>query len=489
MKTITSSVLSLIQNKAPQYVGRTSGTSSALLGNGPGRPGIEAQMRTMGSVSTVFAIVDAISDSMAEADWALYPIGSDEPETAHPAALLWETPNPFMDQDTFVKTAMQHYDLAGETTWNVSRTSLVRTGGQRVSDMPLELWPVLPDYLTPVPHKDKFLEGWVYQVPGGEAEPWTTKDLIQMKRPSPFDPYRGIAPIASAMIDVFGAKAASEYAAAWYRNGATPGGIIQFPERLPDDAYDEFVDRWRAQHQGTMNANRVAVLEGATWTSITQSMRDQQFEELSKLNREFIREAYRFPRALLGYADDVNKASARAGIEIFVTLCIRPRLNALQAVLNTVLLPMFGAAAKGYEFRFTNPVVADKEMELLELTSKSTAAKTLVEAGFEAKAVLKAVGLPDMAFEKPAATAPAAPGGDSAPARVTEPVENEIPLDDIVGARRGRPSLANDPDARRMWDQMQDYWREFPNAPDETVGDHLGVSRWTVARYRSAFKK
>jgi hypothetical protein len=218
-------------------------------------------------------------------------------------------------------------------------------------------------------------------------------------------------------------------------------------------------------------------------------MRDQQFEELSKLNREFIREAYRFPRALLGYADDVNKASARAGIEIFVTLCIRPRLNALQAVLNTVLLPMFGAAAKGYEFRFTNPVVADKEMELLELTSKSTAAKTLVEAGFEAKAVLKAVGLPDMAFEKPAATAPAAPGGDSAPARVTEPVENEIPLDDIVGARRGRPSLANDPDARRMWDQMQDYWREFPNAPDETVGDHLGVSRWTVARYRSAFKK
>lgn len=468
--------LAAVSNKAPTYVTRGTTFSPSLLGNYPGRPNVESQMATMGSVSTVFAIIAGIGDSMAEADWGLYRIGEEEPSPDHPAAQLWEKPNPFMDQDTFVKTAMQHYDLAGETDWNVSRTALTRGDGQRVSNIPLELWPVRPDYLTPVPHPTRFLDGWIYQPRGGDPEPWRVDEVVQMKLPSPFDPYRGMAPIASAMIDVSGARAASEYASMWFRNNAAPGGIITFPERLPDDAFEEFTSRWRENHQGTRNANRVAVLEGATWTSVGQSMRDMQFEEIAKLNREFIREAYRFPRALLGYADDVNKASARAGIEIFVILCIRPRLNALQAVLNTVLLPMFGSLGKGYEFRFTNPVVADKEMELLELTAQSTAAKTLVEAGFDPKAVLKTVGLPEMAYSKPE-KAPAAPAKapDDSP-------DGPSPI-----RRAGRPSTAEDSAARAVWEQAGEYWDTHPYASFDTVSAFVGVSERTLRRYRDVF--
>ena len=53
------------KNTAPAYVSRNYSSSMAMLGNGPARPNVEAQMQTMGAVSTVFAIVDAISDSPA----------------------------------------------------------------------------------------------------------------------------------------------------------------------------------------------------------------------------------------------------------------------------------------------------------------------------------------------------------------------------------------------------------------------------------------
>ncbi len=462
-------------NNAPQYVPKGYNNAPSMLGNAPGRPNVEAQIRTMGSVSTVFAIVNGIGDSMAEADWTLYPIGSDVPVKNHPAGILWENPNPFMDQDTFVKAAMEHYDLAGETDWYVSRTALESpTTRRRISEQPMELWPVRPDFLTPIPHPTKYLEGWIYEVPGTMPVRWQNNDLIRMLLPSPFDPYRGIAPIASAMRTVGNVNAAAAYTEAWFRNGAAPGGIIEFPERLPDDAFDEFTERWRRQHQGPMNANRVAVLEGAKWTSITQTMRESQFEELSKLDREWIREAYRYPRALLGYSDDVNKASARAMIEIFVTLCIRPRLNALQAVLNTRFLPMFGASATNLEFRFTNPVVADKEMELLELTTKAEAAATLTGAGFDPDDVLKTVGLPPMAFSKPEPPAMAAPDDEDG---------NGAPP-----ARRGRPSRQNDPDARAIWEDAETYMREHRTVPFSAVANLVGVSERTLRRYKGQFE-
>lgn len=460
---------SSFQNNAPRYVANYNPNRS-MLGNAPGRPNVQAQILTMGSVPIVFAIVAGIGESMAEADWALYPIGGDEPVRNHPAALLWEQPNPHMDQDTFVKAAMEHYDLAGETDWYVSRTSLTRGDGSRISDMPLELWPVRPDFLTPIPHPTRYLDGWIYQVPGLEEAKWKNEDLVRMLLPSPFDPYRGIAPIAAAMRQAGSSTAAAEYMSSWYRNGAVPGGIIEFPERLPDEEFTEFTNRWREQHQGPSQANRVAILEGAKWTSITATMRDSQFEELAKLNEEWIRRVYRFPAALLGDSENVNKATVDGMQHHFELYLIRPRLSALQAVLNTKLLPMFGASAKGLEFRFESPVVDDKESAVTQMVGKANAAKTLIEAGFEPADVLRTVGLPDMGFEKPEPPALPAPSGDPA-----------------TGARPQRRTTADDPEARAIWENAA-LMLSAPTKPTfEAVAGLVGVSERTLRRYRDTF--
>jgi HK97 family phage portal protein len=463
-------------NRIPPYTDRRA--NSPLQDNtGIGMPTAERQMRAYMQIGIVFAIVSRISEAVAEADWGLYRTGSapdSDPVTDHPAAQLWENPGidvetkqVILDQDEFIEAAQQHFELAGETDWYVGRA--------RGFNMPVEMWPIRPDRIEPVPDQNKFIAGWLYRPPSGrEVIPWKRDEVIQMKRPNPLDPYRGLGPLAAAMIDVFGEQAASEYNAAFFRNSAEPGGIIRFPERLDDDRYEEFVDRWRQQHRGVQNAHRVAILEGAEWQERKYTMREMQFPELRKLNHEFIRQAFGFPKSMLGDTEDVNKAAAIAGEYVFVRWIVRPRLNRLQATLNSQLLPMFGRFGEGFEFRFKTPVPADKELEIQELDSIAARAKTLVDAGYDPADVAKYVGLPAMAFEKPASTLPPVGGGD-------EPSEP-------APARRGRPSTADDPEARATWQEAVDYMVEHPSASFGAVAGLVGVSERTLRRYRDTFE-
>ncbi len=91
-----------------------------------------------------------------------------------------------------------------------------------------------------------------------------------------------------------------------------------------------------------------------------------------------------------------------------------PRLDNFRTVLNTRFLPMFGSTWRNYEFNYVNPVPADAESERADLTAKTNAFKTLIDAGVSADDAAEVCGLPPMRVEKkpePVPVAPGAPGG------------------------------------------------------------------------------
>lgn len=368
---------------------------------------IETYLNTFGQTSVIFAIVARISEAVAAVDWNVYKATDLEEETpliAHPASTLWNNPNPFYSRADFVETAMQHFDLAGETDWYVGRSVAFPSAMQ-----PLELWPIRPDKVLPVTSPKKFIEGWAYREKGFGYIPWRLDELIQLKRPNPVDPFRGIGAVAAAMIDVYSAKAAAQYNSAFFKNSAEPGGIITFPDRLPDEEYDEFIKRWREQHQGPSNAHRVAVLEGATWTDRKYTMHDMEFVEGRKTNNDFIRQAFGYPKAMLGDTENVNKASAIAGEYVFVRWIIKTRLDRIKDVLNYKLLPLFGAQGKGVKFGYQNPNPADSDSQRLDRDSDAKRVKLLTDAGYDPADVLAYVGLPPMKWAAPAKPAFGAP--------------------------------------------------------------------------------
>lgn len=375
-----------------------------------------------GSVGTLFAIVSQISNAVASTEWHLYRRTSVRDKKRrievlnHAFMIVWEKPNPFYTGDLFRETVQQHLDLVGEGV-----IVLHKSGG-----LVLEMWPVRPDRVEPVRHPEKYLTGYIYTGPDGEEVPLELDQVIHIKYPNPKDPYRGMGPVQTVLNDIDAARFSAEWNRNFFINGARPGGIIKVDHRMNDSQFKEFVTRWREQHQGIANAHRVAVLENAEWIDTNFSMSDMQFVELRNLPRELIREAFAFPKPMLGTVDDVNRANAEAGKEIMAENQTIPRLRRWKSVVNTFLLPQF-ANGKALELDFDDPTPINHEAEDRQRNSQSSSAATLVKAGYHPEDVTDAMGLPRMRWV-----------GIPSPGMVEDGEEGNNPSDQQPANERGR---------------------------------------------------
>ncbi|MFD3802636.1 phage portal protein [Streptomyces sp. NPDC058619] len=415
-RTMLGAILNRVAAPAAPPVPFSSRAQSHGFGFG-GRRDATAQMAAMGSVGTLFSIVNRTSNATSQVEWKLWrkaKSGRKEDRvevTSHAALDLWNKPNPFMPRQEFVEVVQQHVDLTGEGWWVVSR--------HKASPIPLELWPVRPDRITPIPDPETYLRGYMYQGPDGQQIALELNQVIQLRMPNPLDPYRGMGPVQAIMTDLDATKYSAEWNRNFFLNSAEPGGIIEVPNALSDPQFDELRARWNEQHRGVANAHRVAILEHGKWIDRKFTQRDMQFAELQGVSNGVIRGAFGMPKFAVGDVEDVNRASADASAAWFSSMLTVPRLERFKSALNHDLLPMFGATTQDLEFDYENPVSEDRELAAKELTARTSAARTLIEAGLSTEAVLAAVGLPDIE------AAPAAGGeGQATPREIADMVQS-----------------------------------------------------------------
>ncbi len=386
---------------------------------GASRQSREQQLRAYGRSGTVFSIVSLLQSAPAGADWHLYkkqPVdarrryastdqGSDQRTEVitHAALSLWSKPNDFHTAFEFREGSNQHLELTGETFWVLNNEG---------TNFPTSMWYVRPDRMEPVPDPDDFLLGWIYNGPNGEQIPLQNDEVIIERLPDPLDSFRGMGPVASITANIEQQQYATQYQRNLFYNGADPGGVITIDKRLSDPEWDEFVERWRESHQGVARAGRVGILEnGATWTGNSHSNKDLEYGGLRLANRDELREAWRIHKAMLGTTDDVNRANAQTGEEVFVSWQTIPRLDRRKDTLNGKLLPLFGSTGQGVEFDYDDPSPDNREENNAELVAKTNAFSVLVGAGVDPDDAAEVVGLPSMAMVGKAVQAPVAPPG------------------------------------------------------------------------------
>jgi HK97 family phage portal protein len=412
--------LAKVSNQGPPVpmTGGSYGLSSLAIG--AVGTDLEAYMRAYGTVGTVWQIVHLLASNTAKPQWKLYRTsqdgrvryttndqGSDQRREVvkHQALTVLYQPNPFYSRFALMEASQQYLELTGESWWVIERDPR--------SNIPLGLWCVRPDRMDPVPDRDKYLKGYVYTAPDGrEQVPLNVDDVVFVKFPNPLNPYRGIGPVQSVLVEVDAARSAGEWNRNFFLNSARPDGVIQVDHTLQDEEWEQLTERWREAHRGVGRAHRVAVLEaGATWVPTTGAIKDMDFPNLRNVSRDLIREAWGIHKIMLGNSDDVNRANAQTGEEVFSNWSIAPRLDRWRDALNTQFLPLFGTAGDNVEFDYVYPLPQNREQDNAELTAKTGAALTLVQAGFDPQAVLEAVGLPDMPVAERAVQAPALPPG------------------------------------------------------------------------------
>lgn len=379
----------------------------------------EIYLRAFGTSGTIFSIVTTLATSVSTPAWHLYrsqPVdkrrryttadqGSDQRTEVinHAAATLWANPNSFNLTSEFIAASQQHLELCGEAWWVLDRG---------MGNFPASMWLVRPDRMEPVPDPDAYLKGYIYYSPDGQKIPLDVNDVIFTKMPNPLNPYRGLGPVASILVNTDAMRYANEYNRNFFLNNAAPGGIIQVDHRLSDSEYDELSNRWRESHQGVSRAHRVAMLEnGAQWVPTGITNKDMDFANLINTERDMLREAWGIHKSILGNSDDVNRANAQTAEEVFGSWKLLPRLSLIRNSLNYRLLPQFGSTGQGVEFDYDNPLPDNREADNAELTAKATAWSVLVNAGADPHAALEVVGLPDMEITEKATQEPALPPG------------------------------------------------------------------------------
>lgn len=381
--------------------GRGSGVFNLGAIGGRGRSG---ELGSMSATATLYGVITKLAQITSAPTWSLdrkparpgdepIPLAGARAENAAPLKVLNKpNPVPFMTRKMLFAAAQQHKDLCGEFYWVVTK----------FMGTPVEIWPVRPDRMHPVPGERTLVVGYVYRSPDGEEIPLELSDVIvSIGVSDPNDMMRGISPIGALAADLAQSEAQSAWQNSLYRNSANPGGIIKVGRKLGDDEWEQLVERWRMEHQGVQNAGRVAVLEEGDFTPISYSQKDMQFVESRNLTRQAVFDAYGFPKFGIGDVDDVNRASADASLALLAQTLAVPRLTDFREVLNEQFLPMFGPLWRNYEFNYANPVPPDAETDRLDLTARTNAFSTLVGAGVHEDDAAEVCQLPAMRFEKP----------------------------------------------------------------------------------------
>ena len=256
-------------------------------------------------MTAVYACVRILSEAIAGLPLHLYHYNDDggkEKALEHPLyLLLHDEPNPEMSSFVFRETLMTHLLL-----WGNAYAQIIRNGKGEI----VALYPLMPNRMT----VDRDSQGqlyYSYQMSNSDAPTMPGGTVIL--KPSDvlhvpglgFDGLVGYSPIAMAKNAIGLAIATEEFGAKFFANGATPGGLLEYPGTVKDP--DRVRESWNKGFSGSQNAGKVAILEeGMKYTPISIAPEQAQFLETRKFQINEIARIFRVPPHMVG---DLEKSS------------------------------------------------------------------------------------------------------------------------------------------------------------------------------------
>lgn len=335
------------QDDRPKIIPFTPSASFGL--SEPPQYSLSAQMASYSS--WVYACIRKISSEIANISLRLYKRKNEnevEEIKKHDVLDLLDGVNEFMTRYDLFELLGIYLELTGEAFW----WKIKNNNGKIVSIYP---W-LSPVNMDVVPSPEKFVEGYVYRVPGsGKEIVFNSDEIIHFKYPNPQNPYRGLSPVKAAEIAIASDREASKWNWNFFKNSATPRGVLELEGTLTQEQFERIRTQWESMHQGGRNAHRLAILEGGgKFKEIGLKQTDMDFVSLRKYSRDEIFAIFGIPKGVIS-AEDINRAVAEAHKAVFVEETIVPKLRKIVSYLNEFLLPDYGDDTLFFDFDDPSP--------------------------------------------------------------------------------------------------------------------------------------
>jgi HK97 family phage portal protein len=301
-----------------------------LFGVGETDAGIQVTETRALNCAAVFAAVRLISESVASLPAILYERIDDGKQraTEHPTyVLLHDTPNPEMTAFSF------HESLQGQSLMRGNGYAEIERNG---AGKPLALWPLPPDRVKP--RRDANGRRYYEVQTASGVRNLPAENIIHIPGLG-FDGTVGYDVLSLARESLGLTLGVEKSGAKYFGNGSRPGGVLEVPGRLSEDARKNLKESFAELHQGLSNAHRLAVLEeGMKWAATGNTPEEAQFLETRRFQTVEVCRWFNVPPHMLRDLDRATFSNIEhQGID-FVTYTLRPWLIRREQEFNRKLL-------------------------------------------------------------------------------------------------------------------------------------------------------
>lgn len=281
--------------------------------------------------------------------------------TSHPFLDLWNDPHPRLTQFQFLKITLEFLKTVGRCPWKFCNRKGAYIRGKHVKP-PTGLEIIPPHFIQDYPTSTS---PWVINWWSRGLEEVSISDVMFFFEPSLLDHYApgiGLAKAIDENVNVDQAMGA--FNSYYFRNMAFLGAILNIPGCDPDVEAAQF----RQEKEGILNAFKTYITNSTgdvNVTNLSPSMKDLNFSEGTKNNRDLMNQRFNQSNARQGnFGENVTLGDLEAADYHQQHNNVVPELIYLAQAINKFLLPEWGEADLYAEFE--NPVKETAERTLAE---------------------------------------------------------------------------------------------------------------------------
>ncbi len=301
----------------------------------PSTSGQVVNVDTAEGMATVFACVQAISETVASLPLIVYrrtEDGGRERAPEHPLyKILHDAPNEVQSSLEFREQMQAAVLLQGNAYAEIEWAG---DGSVR------SLRPIMSQQVTVV----RLPNGrHAYDVADtrGAVRRLLPEEMLHLKDRTE-DGITGRSRIRITRESIGLAMAQHEHGARSYSNGTRLAGVLEMPNSLTRDQVSQLRESWNSNHVGGANHHKVAILEsGLQWKSVSMSMEDAEWIAAMQFSVEQICRIFRVPPTMVGDLRHGNYSNTSELARHFVVHTLRRWLVAWeQAVTRSLMGPM-----------------------------------------------------------------------------------------------------------------------------------------------------
>lgn len=176
----------------------------------------------------------------------------------------------------------------------------------------------------------------IYKQTGTPERAIPRENVFHLKAPS-LNGVTGVSPVQDAKEAIGLALLLEAYGSRLFKNGAKPGGVIEIPSDVGDEAIGKIRAAWQASHGGENTGKTGVLIDGATFKTVTMSSVDAQYLELRRFAIDEIARVFGVPPSMIYEMGRATWSNTEQMAAQFLTFTLMRWLKAWQAEIRLKL--------------------------------------------------------------------------------------------------------------------------------------------------------